>query len=100
MSKVVVLGAGQWGSTLAQVLCDAGNHVLMWGRNQSVVDEINEKHTNTYYLENNALPVGIKATTDLKEAFEIDPQPIVEWIRENGKKVYSDYAKQDRKLIV
>ena len=70
MSKVVVLGAGQWGSTLAQVLCDAGNHVLMWGRNQSVVDEINEKHTNTYYLENNALPVGLKATTDLKEAFD------------------------------
>ena len=70
MSKVVVLGAGQWGSTLAQVLCDAGNHVLMWGRNQSVVDEINEKHTNTSYLENNALPVGLKATTDLKEAFD------------------------------
>lgn len=70
MSKVVVLGAGQWGSTLAQVLCDAGNHVLMWGRNQSVVDEINEKHTNTYYLENNALPVGLKATTDLQEAFD------------------------------
>ena len=70
MSKVVVLGAGQWGSTLAQVLCDAGNHVLMWGRNQSVVDEINEKHTNTYYLENNALPLGLKATTDLKEAFD------------------------------
>ena len=70
MSKVVVLGAGQWGSTLAQVLCDAGNHVLMWGRNQSVVDEINEKHTTTYYLENNALPVGLKATTDLKEAFD------------------------------
>lgn len=70
MSKVVVLGAGQWGSTLAQVLCDAGNHVLIWGRNQSVVDEINEKHTNTYYLENNALPVGLKATTDLQEAFD------------------------------
>ena len=42
----------------------------MWGRNQSVVDEINEKHTNTYYLENNALPLGLKATTDLKEAFD------------------------------
>jgi glycerol-3-phosphate dehydrogenase (NAD(P)+) len=70
VSKVVVLGAGQWGSTLAQVLCDAGNHVLLWGRNQSVVDEINDKHTNTHYIDNNALPVGLKATTNLKEAFE------------------------------
>ena len=70
MSKVVVLGAGQWGSTLAQVLCDAGNHVLIWGRDQEVVDEINTAHTNTKYLDNNTLPVGLKATSDLKEAFE------------------------------
>ena len=40
------------------------------------------------------------AYDELKEAFEIDPQPIVEWIRDNGKKVYSDYLKQDRKMIV
>jgi len=39
--KVTVLGSGQWGTTLAQVLCDAGNDVLIWGRNRSVVDEIN-----------------------------------------------------------
>ena len=70
MSKVVVLGAGQWGSTLAQVLCDAGNHVLLWGRNQEVVDEINNKHTNSYYLDDNALPVGLKATSDLQEALD------------------------------
>ena len=70
MSKVVVLGAGQWGTTMAQVLCDAGNHVLMWGRSQELVDEVNEKHTNSKYLDENILPVGLKATTDLSEAFE------------------------------
>ena len=37
---------------------------------------------------------------ELKEAFNDNPQPIVEWIRENGKKVYSDYVKQDRRMIV
>ena len=70
MSKVVVLGAGQWGTTMAQVLCDAGNHVLMWGRSQELVDEVNNKHTNSKYLDENILPVGLKATTDLREAFE------------------------------
>ncbi|MEI7697685.1 MAG: NAD(P)H-dependent glycerol-3-phosphate dehydrogenase [Actinomycetes bacterium] len=70
MSKITVFGAGQWGSTMAQVLSDAGNHVLMWGRNQSVVDEINQKSTNSKYLDNNALPAGLRATTDLVEAFE------------------------------
>ena len=36
---------------------------------------------------------------ELKEAFNDNPQPIVEWIRENGKKVYSDYVKSNRKMI-
>jgi hypothetical protein len=40
------------------------------------------------------------AYDELKEVFNDDPQPIVEWIRENGKKVYSDYVKQNRKMIV
>jgi len=40
------------------------------------------------------------AYDELKEAFNDNPQPIVEWIRENGKKVYSDYVKQNRKMIV
>ncbi|MBU3734208.1 MAG: NAD(P)-dependent glycerol-3-phosphate dehydrogenase [Candidatus Planktophila sp.] len=70
MSKVVVLGAGQWGTTMAQVLCDAGNHVLMWGRSQGLVDEVNEKHTNSKYLDESILPIGLRATTDVKEAFE------------------------------
>lgn len=70
MSKVVVLGAGQWGTTMAQVLCDAGNHVLMWGRNQELVDEVNEKHTNSKYLDESVLPLGLRATTSLSEAFE------------------------------
>ncbi len=70
MSKVVVLGAGQWGTTMAQVLCDAGNHVLMWGRSQELVDEVNQKHTNSKYLDDSVLPIGLKATSSLKEAFE------------------------------
>jgi len=37
---------------------------------------------------------------ELTEEFNDNPQPIVEWIRENGKKVYSDYVKSERKLIV
>ena len=55
---------------MAQVLCDAGNHVLMWGRSQELVDEVNEKHTNSKYLDESVLPIGLRATTDLKEAFE------------------------------
>ncbi|CAB4675632.1 unannotated protein [freshwater metagenome] len=55
---------------MAQVLSDAGNHVLMWGRNSDVVDEINTHHTNRRYLDSNILPLGLQATTDLAQAFD------------------------------
>lgn len=37
---------------------------------------------------------------EVRTFFADDPQPIVEWIRENGNKIYSDYVKQERKFIV
>lgn len=36
---------------------------------------------------------------DVRVEFASDPQPIVNWIRENGNKIYSDYTKSDRKVI-
>jgi glycerol-3-phosphate dehydrogenase (NAD(P)+) len=69
MSKVSVFGAGAWGSTLAQVLCDAGNEVVLWGRKEDVVNEINTKHTNVKYTGQNVLPSEIRATTNLEDAF-------------------------------
>ena len=69
MSTVTVFGAGAWGSTMAQVLNDAGNDVLLWGRSQDVIAEINSTHTNKKYLGSHELPLSLKATTDLAQAF-------------------------------
>jgi len=69
MSRITVFGAGAWGSTLAQVLCDAGNEVLLWGRNAQTIGEINDSHTNQRYLTGQVLPTNLRATTDLDEAF-------------------------------
>jgi len=69
MNKVTVIGAGAWGTTLAQVLCDAGNDVLLWARNEEVVAEINLKHTNQKYLENIELPLNLNATSNITDAF-------------------------------
>jgi glycerol-3-phosphate dehydrogenase (NAD(P)+) len=69
MSRISVFGAGAWGSTLAQVLCDAGNEVLLWGRNAETIGEINSSHTNQRYLAGQVLPTTLRATTDLDEAF-------------------------------
>ncbi len=70
MSKVTVLGSGAWGTTLAQVLCDSGQDVLIWGRNSDVVNEINSKNTNSKYLPGVVLPTQLRACVDIQEAFD------------------------------
>jgi glycerol-3-phosphate dehydrogenase (NAD(P)+) len=70
MKRVSVLGSGAWGTTLAQVLVDAGQEVLVWGRNEEVVSEINSIHTNKKFLPGVNLPPQIRATTKVSEALE------------------------------
>ena len=70
MTQVTVLGTGAWGTTLAQVLCDAGHEVLMWGRNTDVVSEINSSRSNHKFLPGIYLPENLHATTDVEAAFE------------------------------
>ena len=57
--------------------------------------KFNNQRANEIYEFNSTLKYK-----ELTEAFNNNPQPVVEWIRNNGKKVYSDYVKQDRKMIV
>ena len=66
--KVSVLGTGAWGTTLAQVLVDAGHETIMWGRNSAVVDEISTGHTNEKFLPGIQLPNSSKATTSIADA--------------------------------
>ena len=68
--KSTVLGTGAWGTTLAQVIVDAGHEVLMWGRNSDVVTEINSLHTNEKFLPGSILPESIIATTDIERALQ------------------------------
>ena len=68
MSSVTVLGAGSWGTTMAQVLADAGNDVLIWGRNANLVSDINTTHTNQKYLPDISLPTQLRATSNIEEA--------------------------------
>jgi glycerol-3-phosphate dehydrogenase (NAD(P)+) len=72
MSSVSVLGSGAWGTTMAQVLVDAGNSVQLWGRNSDVVAEINASHTNTKFLPGITLPPSLIATTSIEQALQAE----------------------------
>ncbi|HLH84166.1 MAG TPA: NAD(P)H-dependent glycerol-3-phosphate dehydrogenase [Trebonia sp.] len=62
--KAAVLGAGSWGTTFAQVLCDAGTPAVLWARDPSVAASITAGHQNPKYLSGIALPSTLTATTD------------------------------------
>lgn len=70
MSKVVVLGAGSWGTTIAKVIADGGTEVLLWARREEVADEIQETRRNSDYLPGINLPKRLKVTTDLTFALK------------------------------
>ena len=68
MTKITVFGTGSFGTTLANVLAENGHSVLMWGKNENTVDEINQSHQNKRYLKDVTLNETIKATSQLEQA--------------------------------
>ncbi|QOV94265.1 NAD(P)H-dependent glycerol-3-phosphate dehydrogenase [Novosphingobium sp. ES2-1] len=62
-----VVGAGAWGTALAQMLASDGREVLLWAREAELVDEINAKRTNSLFLPSAQLAPAIRATSDLGE---------------------------------
>lgn len=59
-----VLGAGAWGTALAQTAAAAGNEVLLWAREAEVVEAVNAEHANPLFLPDIALSPAIRATAD------------------------------------
>jgi len=70
---VGLIGLGNMGSAIANVIASNGHHVLGWEHDSRVVEEINQKHTNTPFLPDIRLNSNLEATGDLKRVFETCP---------------------------
>ena len=66
--KIAVLGAGSWGSTLANMLVENGHSVMLWARNQKQVDRLNTEHRNPEYMKDLVYSDQLVATTDMRAA--------------------------------
>jgi len=71
-SSVGIIGAGAWGTALAQVVTLAGRKSLIQAREAEVVEAINADHQNIVYLKDVVLSDRVTATNDLADLAHCD----------------------------
>jgi len=72
MAKIGIIGAGAWGTALAQLSCGSGNDVVIQAHEPEVVDAINRDHENPVFLPGVTLEPAIRAVFDPAEAADAD----------------------------
>ncbi len=70
MSKIVVMGAGSWGTTLAILLAERENDITLWDYESKRTEEMNKTRENSLYLPGVKLPDNIRATSDYENILE------------------------------
>ncbi|MBO4643897.1 MAG: NAD(P)-dependent glycerol-3-phosphate dehydrogenase [Alphaproteobacteria bacterium] len=68
MEKISVLGAGAWGTALANIAANNGKKVTLWVREKELIEDIRAKRRNTLFLPDIELNGNIKATNSLEQA--------------------------------
>ena len=66
--KIAVIGAGSWGTALANQLAGNGHNVSLWARRTEVVTSINKEHRNPRYLSDVRLHDDVVATLSHRDA--------------------------------
>ena len=66
--RCTVVGAGAWGTALADLLATNGCDVRLWALEHDVADAINERRENPRFLPGVQLAPGVRATSALDEA--------------------------------
>ena len=67
--SVSVIGAGAWGTTIADLLAKKGLDILLWCFEEQTVQDINSSKENKKFLPGIKLHKNITATADLEESF-------------------------------
>ncbi|MXQ52246.1 NAD(P)H-dependent glycerol-3-phosphate dehydrogenase [Shimazuella alba] len=66
MKQIAVIGAGSWGTVLANVLADNGHDVTLWARKEEIANEINTFHRNHAYLVEAEFHPNLTASSSLE----------------------------------
>jgi len=66
MEKIVVMGAGSWGTALSVLLAEKGNDVTLWEFNPIQAQKIKEERENKDYLSGVKFPDNLKITNEIE----------------------------------
>ena len=66
--KIGVIGAGSWGTTLADLLAKKGHDVTLWAHEPEVAQEMTETRVNSLFLSDIRLSPRLRFTNSLHEA--------------------------------
>ena len=75
--RCAVVGAGAWGTALADLLARNGHETMLWAREADVSANINEAHANTRFLAGATLAPSLRASSSLEEALHGEPELVV-----------------------
>ncbi|HYN81199.1 MAG TPA: NAD(P)H-dependent glycerol-3-phosphate dehydrogenase [Gemmatimonadaceae bacterium] len=70
MTRCAVLGAGAWGTALADLLARNGHPVRLWAYEWDVVETINRSHENRRFLSGHKLSADVTAWADVADAVD------------------------------
>ncbi|WP_281560900.1 NAD(P)H-dependent glycerol-3-phosphate dehydrogenase [Thalassomonas sp. RHCl1] len=76
-AKIVVLGAGSYGTALAICLARNGHKTLLWGRDQAHVAQMAASRDNQRYLPDVAFPEALQLESDLATAVKASDNILV-----------------------
>ena len=68
--RCAVVGAGAWGTALADLLARNGHEVKLWAYEPDVVASINQKHENVRFLAGHALSPSLEAVGEIGRAVD------------------------------
>jgi glycerol-3-phosphate dehydrogenase (NAD(P)+) len=68
--RCAVVGAGAWGTALADLLVRNGHEVKLWAFEPDVVESVNGRHENTRFLAGHKLAPDLQATNEVEETVD------------------------------
>ena len=99
LETIGVIGAGAWGTALAQMLASDGREVIIWAYEDDVSEAINTEHRNPIYLPSAELAETIRATSNIADLSGIDTALVVTPAQVLGT-VLSSLAAAPRDLVL